>query len=137
LIRSGHRSRLTFLMIGWGLGVLTVVMWPMLASEQISVVVTSIPSYELAFLAERRWVVLRTDTIGLSSSYQSVVTLERPRYLALGESLDTWSSDERPTLRPLWSGEYHMAMNGVWDTMMVAMFVLAGLAFMMAYRSRR
>jgi hypothetical protein len=123
----GHCLTLRLLLVGWGLGVLMAFTWPAVSMEYVSVVVNTVPSYELTFLTERRWVVTRTDTVGLMPTFQSVVTLERPRYWALKDQRDLWLADQP-------DGWWILQ---AWDAIAGIMLILACLSFLVAYQVKQ
>ena len=77
------------LVVGWLLGLLTAFVWPAVATERRSVMVTNSAGFGpnspsgVAALTLEGWMVTRTDTL----RDVPVVQLERARYLSVYEDL--------------------------------------------------
>ena len=91
--RSADRVRrgvLVPLIAGWLLGLLTAFVWPAVSTERQTVVIMG-PSDLRSVRSDTQygWIVTRSDAVGGTDA----VTLERPRYLAVAEQLQSWWSD--------------------------------------------
>jgi len=97
-----RRRTVALLAVGWLLGLLTAFVWPAIMTERQTVVVMD--ERDLRSVRSDTatgWVVTRSDAVGRTNA----VTLERPRYLAVAEHLESWwwdltSSWREPALRP-------------------------------------